>query len=139
MARLQLSTPDLRRAFLGGSRNAAEAFAGQVRRRAQELAPVRSGRLRRSIRSTSRLGFRGWTSRVGSDLDYAEFVHDGTRPHLIRPRRARALRFTAGGRVVFARLVRHPGTRPNPFLDRALREVSRREGWDYRRGTGGGR
>ncbi|MFF5968283.1 hypothetical protein ACFY64_32075 [Streptomyces collinus] len=48
------------------------------------------------------------------------FVLDGTRPHIIRPRRARALRFV-DGRVVFAAYARHPGTRPNPFLQRALR------------------
>jgi hypothetical protein len=49
------------------------------------------------------------------------FVLDGTRPHLIRPRRAKALRFEVGGRVVYARLVRHPGTEPNDFLGKALR------------------
>ncbi len=139
MARLRLSTPDLRRAFLGGSRNAAEEFGGQVYRVAVREAPVRTGALRRSLRTTTNLTFRGWAARVGSDLEYASFVHDGTRPHVIRPRRARALRFTIGGRVVFAARVNHPGTRPNRFLDRALQQVSRREGLEYRRGSGGGR
>ncbi len=50
----------------------------------------------------------------------AVFVVHGTQPHVIRPRRARALRFTSGGRVVFASRVNHPGNRPNPFLLRAL-------------------
>ena len=50
------------------------------------------------------------------------YVLDGTRPHIIRPRRARALRFDLGGRTVFAAVVHHPGTRPNNFLLRALRE-----------------
>lgn len=48
------------------------------------------------------------------------YVINGTRPHQIRPVRARALRFTVGGRVVFARLVNHPGTQPNDFLNKAL-------------------
>lgn len=51
------------------------------------------------------------------------YVIHGTRPHIIRPVRARALRFTVGGRVVFATLVRHPGTSPNNFLVAALRTV----------------
>ena len=31
--------------------------------------------------------------------------------------------FEVGGRVVYAASVRHPGTRPNDFLSRAMREV----------------
>jgi hypothetical protein len=49
------------------------------------------------------------------------FVLKGTRPHLIRPRRAKALRFEVDGTTVFAKLVRHPGTRANDFMARALR------------------
>ena len=49
------------------------------------------------------------------------YVVSGTRPHTIRPVRAQALRFTVGGRVVFASVVHHPGTEANPFLQRALR------------------
>ena len=51
------------------------------------------------------------------------YVIHGTRPHIIRPVRARALRFTVGGRVVFATMVRHPGTSANNFLVTALRAV----------------
>lgn len=68
-----------------------------------------------------------WT--VGSDVEYAPYVNDGTRPHVIRPKNAQVLRFRAGGRTVFAKVVQHPGTRPNPFLDRALREVSQARGY----------
>jgi hypothetical protein len=51
----------------------------------------------------------------------ALYVINGTRPHLIRPVRAKSLRFTVGGQVVYARLVRHPGNKPNDFLRKALR------------------
>lgn len=51
------------------------------------------------------------------------FVHDGTRPHKIRPRRARMLRFEVGGRIVYAREVNHPGYRGDKFLTRALRDA----------------
>lgn len=61
-------------------------------------------------------------------------VNDGTRPHIIRPRRAQALRFRMGGRIVFAKLVHHPGTRARPFLDRALREVAALRGYRFRQG-----
>ena len=51
----------------------------------------------------------------------ALYVVHGTRPHIIRPVRAKALRFTVGGQVVYARVVHHPGTKPNDFLRQALR------------------
>ncbi len=51
---------------------------------------------------------------------YAIFVERGTLPHLIRPVNASVLAFeVAGGGMVFTRLVRHPGTKPNPFMQRA--------------------
>jgi hypothetical protein len=49
------------------------------------------------------------------------YVLGGTRPHVIRPVRARALRFTVGGQTVHAKIVMHPGTKPNRFLQEALR------------------
>ncbi|MFB7496094.1 hypothetical protein ACFC09_15605 [Streptomyces sp. NPDC056161] len=59
---------------------------------------------------------------VTCDHPAVRFTLEGTRPHLIRPRKRNGvLRFEAGGDVVFTRLVRHPGTRPNPWLQRALR------------------
>lgn len=51
--------------------------------------------------------------------------HEGSRPHIITPHAQRVLRFRSGGRVVYARQVAHPGTRPNPYLVTALREVVR--------------
>ena len=51
---------------------------------------------------------------------YGEFVRKGTAPHVIVPRRAKALRFMIGGNVVFARRVNHPGTAANPYHTRAL-------------------
>ncbi len=57
------------------------------------------------------------------DTDYAEYVSAGTRPHVIRPRQAKALRFTVGGVVVYATRVNHPGTQPNDFWTRPLRNL----------------
>ncbi len=98
--------------------------------RAKILCPVDTGRLRSTIRGQAR---RTWTLRpvfvVGTNVDYAEFVHDGTPPHDIRPRTKRALKFTIGGQVVFAKVVHHPGTRARPFLDRALREETAGRGY----------
>ncbi|WP_199570522.1 hypothetical protein [Streptomyces murinus] len=67
-------------------------------------------------------GPRGLQGVIVCDHPAVRYVLDGTRPHIIRPRRAKALRFEVGGRVVFAAYARHPGTRPNNFLLRALIE-----------------
>lgn len=62
----------------------------------------------------------GWsvTGRVQNLVEYALDVHDGTGPHVIRPRDPNGvLRFTgADGGIVYAKYVNHPGTRPRPFL-----------------------
>lgn len=67
-------------------------------------------------------GPKGLQGVIVCDHPAVRFVLDGTRPHIIRPRRAKALRFEVGGRVVFSKIVHHPGTRANNFLARALRE-----------------
>ncbi|MFI7449543.1 hypothetical protein ACIBQX_18750 [Nonomuraea sp. NPDC049714] len=59
------------------------------------------------------------TARDGAP--YGLFMEVGTRPHIIRPKRPDGwLRFMVDGKVVFARVVHHPGTRPYAYLRRAL-------------------
>lgn len=58
------------------------------------------------------------TARIGAyGVPYARYHHDGTRPHLIVPRTARAL-YWPGARHPVA-LVHHPGTKANPFIQDA--------------------
>lgn len=131
MARVRIDRADLRRAIRGASMTELRRVAPMVVNRAKVLAPVDTGRLRASIGPATYS--RTWTLRpqasIAVGVDYAKMVHDGTRPHVIRPRQAQALRFVVGGRVVFARVVHHPGTRPRPFLDRALAEVTAGRGY----------
>lgn len=135
MARVRLDRAQLNRTIRGASRSELETTARQVMNRAKVLAPVDTGRLRASIRIESRrtLALRS-VYTVGSDVDYAAMVHDGTRPHTIRPKNAQALRFRIGGRIVYAKVVHHPGTRARPFLDRAVREIAGGKGYDIRSG-----
>lgn len=57
---------------------------------------------------------------VGHDLDrapHAVFIQFGTRPHEIRPKDKKALRWVgAGGKFVFAGKVNHPGYRGDAYL-----------------------
>ncbi len=94
---------------------------------ARDEAPVVTGNLRHSITSrVSGIGFRTH-GEVRATAPYAQYVHQGTGlfgPHhrKIVPREKKALRFVAGGQILFRRSVR--GQRPNPFMDRALETVS---------------
>lgn len=66
----------------------------------------------------------GLAAAFGSLAPYAGAVHDGAKPHTIRARFARRLRFRSkAGSVVFPVEVNHPGNKPNPWLVRAARTV----------------
>jgi len=105
--------------------------------RANILTPVRFGNLRAHNKmgrikvSSSRV-----TSEVYNDADYAAVVHDGSGPYTIRPKprktrtgRPPMLKFQVGGRTVYAREVRHPGTKGRPWLARAGRETAAQTGF----------
>jgi hypothetical protein len=109
--------------------------ANRVKGQAQKLVgvydvppagPIRSrrpGTLRDSIVvRLARGGPNGVAALVGSDDPIALWHHEGTIAHVIVPRRAKWLVFywRKVGAVVFAKRVRHPGTKPNRFLVNAL-------------------
>lgn len=99
----------------------------RVQAGARRRCPVDQGRLRSSIRWELRSGPLGLYAFVGSDVEYAHYVHDGTADHIIRPRTKKVLRFPsarARGGFAFARFVRHPGTTGVPFLRDALRDAA---------------
>lgn len=88
--------------------------------------PVKKGTLRRSV--TSRVERGGDRGVVGTNIDYARAVNDGSRPHIITPKRAKALYWK--GALHPVKIVHHPGTRPNDFVGRTrdkLRPVAEKE------------
>lgn len=104
----------------------------QTLNRAKALAPVRTGRLRASLSMSVSVTAIGPVGRVSTNLSYAQYVHDGTRAHVIRAKKRRGvLRFEVGGQVIYRPLVRHPGTRARPFLRRASIEVAAANGFAY--------
>ena len=66
-------------------------------------------------------------SKVIAIPDYALFLHNGTVPHVIKPRTAKMLKFhwKKIGAVVYSKGVMHPGTEANDFMMRALRKAVR--------------
>jgi hypothetical protein len=134
-ARVQITQAQLE-SVVSGPRGLATAYVRRITRqienRARLYAPVNTGNLRSSI--TSVVTSRGLTVSgvVGTPLEYAVYVHEGTRPHEITPRTpGGTLTWKAGpgsgenrpGPRVYARRTFHPGTRANPFLRRAMEDV----------------
>ncbi|MFF4900423.1 hypothetical protein [Streptomyces sp. NPDC001068] len=107
----------LLRARGGIARRKLEQRVERVARIARAEAPDSMGEF---ISTDIQEGPRGLQGVIICDHPKVRLVLDGTRPHLIRPRRRNFLRFEVGGDVVFTKLVRHPGTRPNNFLAEAL-------------------
>ncbi len=86
-------------------------------------APVDTGRLRNSIKVIStEKGLHVFM------VDYAKFVEFGTPPHLIKPKDKEALKFKVGkgGKPIFSKVVKHPGTRPNPFIRNTIQNKLRK-------------
>lgn len=86
--------------------------------------PVRTGRLRASERYSRT--FHGDSLRLEftANTPYAPYPIWGTRPHIIEPKAARALHWVNGSGSHFARIVHHPGNRPNNFPERVMAELS---------------
>lgn len=97
-----------------------DKLSGQVLKR-------RTGTLSRSIARDVSAGPEGVEGRVGTNLSYAPIHEFGgkTRPHIIEAKKAQALRFTSGGKTVFARRVNHPGSQmpERSFLRSALADL----------------
>ena len=85
---------------------------------------MKTGDLRRELKSTRETRAEGIATKTGSSVWYSLLHHTGTRPHVIRPRApGKALRFRVGTTVRYASSVQHPGTKPNPYLTRWLKEA----------------
>jgi hypothetical protein len=86
-------------------------------------APRRTGKLCSTIAKQVGDG----KASIDALAPYAMYVVRGTRPHLIRPVNVSVLAFEgSNGKIVFTRLVHHPGTKPNPFMQRAVEDARSR-------------
>lgn len=87
----------------------------QVEGAAKKNAPVDTGRLRSSIRT------RMYPLRavIEANSNYAHWVHDGTKAHVIEPKGGKALFIKGMG---FYKRVKHPGTKAQPFLTRGAEQ-----------------
>ena len=82
---------------------------------------VRTGMLRSSIKMEHIYYSSGAAIKIGSSLSYAHLHHEGSLPRLITPKNGEFLKFSRGTKIIYARQVAHPGTKPNRYLSDQLR------------------
>lgn len=90
---------------------------------AHRLVPRKTGYLQRTIQPGT---LTDTSAEVKATANYAAYVEFGTKPHIIRPKNRKALRWPlsrrlsgrarSGSGFAFAAIVHHPGTKPHPFL-----------------------
>lgn len=83
----------------------------------------KTGQLSTSIGCTLSADQQGVIATIGSDNPIALLHHEGTKPHIILPRIQKTLRFAHHGKIVYAKIVHHPGTNPNRYLTDNLQKV----------------
>lgn len=96
---------------------------------ANRTVPRRSGALASSQRLRVRQVGLAAHGTIWYPLDYAMSQHEGSRAHVIRPRKPGGqLVFFHKGRLFRVSKVNHPGTKPTPWLYAALLiEAGRRD------------
>jgi hypothetical protein len=129
--------PQLKRrlnAVASSPKSLPRAWAPLAVRLAKQRVARKTGTTARTIRIVQ-ISNDEATMTVGGAGVYLE---KGTRPHIIRPRRRSRLVFPAAGsqvtlsgrlrkggkgRLVFARVVHHPGTKAQPFFFQSARDA----------------
>lgn len=75
---------------------------------------VKTGHLRRSITHTA----SQYEGKIYTNVKYAKGVEEGTRPHVIRPKKKKALYWAGASHPV--KTVNHPGSKGKPYMKPAL-------------------
>ena len=94
-------------------------WTDETTRLARSRVRVVTGKTRASIRRKNASMTKAAVVATGG----ARFLEAGTKAHTIVPKKMTALKFNASGQPRFAKKVKHPATRPQPFLRRSGRDA----------------
>lgn len=105
-----------------GVENAMKKGTKDIRRDAAQRAAVRSGKLKKSLKTRFRI--TKCEGQVYTKLPYAHIVEYGAKAHNIKPKEKKALRFYKDGEPRFARKARIPKFTAKPYLRPAYDYIS---------------
>lgn len=94
-----------------GTKDAGIQIVSQMQREAPQGAT-------KKLHTNIATEYRPIQIRVYPTMDYAIFVNNGTKAHLILPNGKKALFWK--GAVHPVKAVKHPGTKANPFVERTV-------------------
>lgn len=117
---------------------ASDGFKDELDKSVRQIVRVAARSAQREILSTT--AFKGTSLRrsfrvtqvgdyeqtLSTGKQHASYIEDGSPPHEIRARNAKALRFVSGGETVFRKVVHHPGTKPTKFFEHATEVASQK-------------
>ena len=115
----------LSNAFIRNNRLAIKTASVVVQRqaRAKHKFRNRNGDAERAIETqfVSKLGIDVGFVRLNNKVAlHAMLMHEGTKPHIIRAKNKKSLRWVTATGFAYAKSVKHPGTKADPFLYDAL-------------------
>lgn len=115
-----------------------EEIVNQVEEAVREEAPVlktqdprlkgKSGALKKSITKEKKsdkvylVGVDADKLKAMTGTDYSPYIVNGTRPHTIKAK-GKKLKFMKNGSYVFVNEVRHPGSKANDFIGKAVKKL----------------
>ena len=94
-------------------------WTDETTRLARSRVRVVSGKTRNSIRRKNASMTKAAVVATGG----ARFLEAGTKPHPIVAKKMTAMKFNASGQPRFAKKVKHPGSRKQPFLRRSGKDA----------------
>lgn len=128
--RLELNSNRVRSAAMDPAVELVRKVTRRVESGARRRVGVDSGKTKASIYRTVRTTPYTVTGKVGATTPQSLVEHGGAKPHVIRPRKAKALRFywkRVGSVVTFAR-VNHPGRKGSFYLTGPLEAEAKKHG-----------
>lgn len=120
-SKITFDIPDFSLALGNATEKTIEEAGFKIEKEAKEAAPVKSGYYRNNI------NFDGKT-KVIANADYSADLEYGTKAHTIKPKNAKVLHFQKDGQEVFAKVVKHPGTKPLAIMRKAALKVQKQIG-----------
>lgn len=98
----------------------AEEIGTFVQAEAQQRVKVKTGNLRRNITHKTESEENKSISNIGTNVEYAQALEEGTSPHSINYDKPQ--RLNINGVWVTVGKINHPGTKPQPYLKPAIDE-----------------